>query len=141
MPITNKEISQLNGGTPLTAIAAGDLIPVTDISDTSAAASGTTKPITKRNLTRLAQATKTGDYTTTDEDDVLFLDSATDKTLNLIAGASRGAGRPYYLKNINAGIWTVDGDSAETVDGAATVLLAERDTLRIFWTGTAWESI
>lgn len=96
---------------------------------------------TRKDFVKLAAATKTADYTTTDNDDVLFLDSATAKTLTLIAGASRGVGRPYYLKNINAGVWTVDGDGSETIDGAATLDMAERDVLRIFWTGSAWESI
>lgn len=134
-------ISQLNGGTQIATVANGDLLPATDVSDTTEAASGTTKPISRKTLITLATATKTTDYTTTDDDDVLFLNSATDKTLTLIAGASRAAGRPYHLKNINAGIWTIDPNGAETIDGAATLQMAERDALRIFWTGTAWESI
>lgn len=44
------KISALNGGVALTAPAAGDLLPITDISDTTEAASGTTKPIAYASL-------------------------------------------------------------------------------------------
>ncbi len=134
-------ISGLNGGVQILTIANGDLLAGTDVSDTTEAPTGTTKPVSRKTLITLATATKTTDYTTTDDDDVLFLNSATDKTLSLIAGASRAAGRPYLLKNINSGVWTIDPNGAETIDGAASLQMAERDALRIFWTGTAWESI
>lgn len=132
-------ISQLNGGVQITVVANGDLLAATDASDPTEDPDGTTKPISRKTLITLATATKTTDYTTTDDDDILFLNSATDKTLSLIAGASRGAGRPYYLKNINAGVWTIDPNAAETIEGAATLNLAERDRAQIVWTGSAWE--
>lgn len=84
--------------------------------------------------------TKTNDYTTIGSDDIIFLNSPTDKTLSLIAGASRGTGRPYYVKNINVGVWTIDPNGAEVIDGAAALNLAERDKVVIIWTGTAWET-
>lgn len=139
--MASETISGLNGGVQISVVANNDLFPATDADDTTESPDGTTKPISRKTIITLAVATKTTDYTTTDDDDILFLNSATDKTLSLIAGASRGAGRPYLLKNINSGVWAIDPDGAENVDGAATVSLAERDTLRIYWTGTAWESI
>src|SRR5687768_6920254 len=96
---------------------------------------------TRKNFVKLATAIKTTDHTTTDDDDVLFLNSATSKTLSLILGATRGSGRPYYVKNINAGVWTIDPNGSETINGAATLDVAEGDSLMICWTGSAWESI
>lgn len=46
----NEIISQLNGGVALATPADGDLIPITDVSDTTEAASGTTKPIAVQSL-------------------------------------------------------------------------------------------
>jgi hypothetical protein len=43
-------ISQLNGGVALAATADGDLLPITDVSDTTEDANGTTKKITLNNL-------------------------------------------------------------------------------------------
>lgn len=42
--MANEIISGLNGGTQLTSLAGNDLFPVTDTSDTTEAATGTTKP-------------------------------------------------------------------------------------------------
>lgn len=139
--MATETISGLNGGVQISVVANNDLLPATDASDTTESTDGTTKPISRKTLITLAVATKTTDYTTTDDDDVLFLNAATSKTLTLIAGASRGAGRPYYVKNINSGVWTIDPNGAETIDGAANIEIAERDTARIYWTGTAWETI
>lgn len=133
-------ISELNGGVQATVAANNDLFPGTDASDTTESGDGTTKPYSRKTLITLASTTKATDYTTTDDDDILFLNSATDKTLTLMAGASRGEGRPYHVKNINAGVWTLDPNGAETIDGAATLNLADRDKVTIIWTGTAWET-
>jgi len=132
--------SKISGLSELTTPANDDQIEIVDKSDTSISPTGRNKWISKPNLIRLTVAIKTTDYTTTDDDDVLFLNAATDKTLSLIAGASRGVGRPYYVKNINSGVWAIDPNGAETIDGAATLNLAERDKAIIHWTGTAWET-
>lgn len=48
--MSDEAISQLNSGTELTSPAVGDLLPATDISDTTEATTGTTKPIRVDNL-------------------------------------------------------------------------------------------
>lgn len=48
--MSDEAISQLNSGIELTAPAVGDLLPITDISDTTEATTGTTKPIRVDNL-------------------------------------------------------------------------------------------
>lgn len=57
--MANEIISGLNGGVALTTPAAGDLLPITDISDTTEAATGTTKKITVANLLSAAGASGT----------------------------------------------------------------------------------
>ncbi len=48
--MADPKISALNSGTELTAPAIGDLLPIVDISDTTEATTGTTKPIRVDNL-------------------------------------------------------------------------------------------
>jgi len=84
---------------------------------------------------------KTADYTFDEnEDDVVIANSAADHTFTLPPGDDRGA-RPYTLKNINTGIATWAPDGAETINGEASIEVAERESYTIIWTGTAWESI
>lgn len=49
--MADPKISALNSGTELTAPAVGDLLASVDISDTTEAATGTTKPLRIDNLT------------------------------------------------------------------------------------------
>lgn len=85
-------------------------------------------------------AVKTATYTVSaTEDDALIYNSASAGTFNLPAGASRGP-RPYYFKSIGAGLLTLDPNGAEAIDGAATLDLAERESVAAFWTGSAWET-
>lgn len=62
--MANEIISQLNGGVQLTAPAPGDLIPITDVSDTTEAPTGTTKPIPYAKLMAAAIAVACSDETT-----------------------------------------------------------------------------
>lgn len=59
--------SKITDFTTLTSVASGDLIPIVDISDTTQAASGTTKKITQANFIAgvLASPTLTGTVTLT----------------------------------------------------------------------------
>lgn len=50
--MANEIITQLNSSVALTAPASGDVIPVTDVSDTTEAATGTTKPMTLADTTK-----------------------------------------------------------------------------------------
>ena len=88
----------------------------------------------------VAYAAKTGTYTATATDCVVNCTSGT-FTVALPAAAGAGAGRLYVVKNSGAGTITVDGDGAETIDGAATATVAAGAAVRLVCTGSAWITI
>lgn len=59
-------------------------------------------------------------------------------TVNLPAAASH-TGRVFYIKNINSGIVTIDGNASETIDGATTYSLTlQYQGVLIVSDGTNW---
>jgi hypothetical protein len=45
--------------------------------------------------------------------------------------AATGTGRVYIIKNINTGVVTVDGASAETIDGSATIDVYQWESVQL----------
>jgi hypothetical protein len=87
-----------------------------------------------------AYVTKTGAYTATNADYVIDCTSGT-FTVTLPASSGR-TGRILIIKNSGAGTITVDGNSSETIDGAATVTLSvQYATIQIMSDGTNWKTI
>ena len=87
-----------------------------------------------------AYVTKTGAYTATNDDYVIDCTSGT-FTVTLPASSGR-TGRILIIKNSGAGTITVDGNSSETIDGAATYSLAvQYATVQIMSDGTNWKII
>jgi len=87
-----------------------------------------------------AYVTKTGAYTATNDDYVIDCTSGT-FTVTLPASSGR-TGRILIIKNSGAGTITVDGNGAETIDGAATYSLAvQYATIQIISDGTDWKII
>lgn len=63
-------------------------------------------------------------YTILSSDTIVMADTtAGNITINLLAFAS-APDRPVWIKNTGAGEVTIDGNGAETIDGAATLVLA-----------------
>lgn len=87
-----------------------------------------------------AYVTKTGAYTATNDDYVIDCTSGT-FTVTLPASSGR-TGRILIIKNSGAGTITVDGNAAETIDGAATYSLSvQYATVQIMSDGTNWKII
>jgi len=83
---------------------------------------------------------RTTAYTATTSDYLIDCTSGT-FTITLYA-ASGNAGRILMVKNSGAGTITVDGNGAETIDGAATYSLAvQYATVQIMSDGTNWKII
>jgi hypothetical protein len=87
-----------------------------------------------------AYVTKTGAYTATNDDYVIDCTSGT-FTVTLPASSGR-TGRILIIKNSGAGTITVDGNGAETIDGAATYAISvQYGTIQIMSDGTNWKII
>jgi hypothetical protein len=88
------------------------------------------------------QVTKSAAYTATAGDYVILCDTDTAGaafTITLPAAASH-TGRVYYVKNTGTGHFdvTVDGNGAETIDGAATQTVIDGNCLAVVCDGTEW---
>lgn len=146
--MANEKISLLNGGVKLTAPAKNDLLPITDVSDTTEAASGTTKPIDREVLVGRTIRTISSNDTAVETDDVVFLNTASGTvTLATMSATSRIVDnhcRPLTIKNIgtagNSGF--VNPNGSETLDGdAANYELVDGDSITIIpRTTSAWET-
>jgi len=94
-------------------------------------------------LKKLSFATKTAAYTAGREKVILVNTSGGSLTVTL-PPASDNEGNFFYIKDIDSGVNTVtiDGNGAETIDGAATlVLAAARGTALIFCDGSQWHRL
>lgn len=83
--------------------------------------------------------------TLTDADDVLLVNTTSGAvTVTLPPAASARRDRPYIVKKINAGAnnVTLDGDGAETIDGAASVVWnTQWQVTRVVSDGSAWYTV
>lgn len=85
----------------------------------------------------LNTVTKTADYTATVNDDVIVANKATAITITL--PAATGSGRRFIVKSIGVGACTIDGDGADTIDGAATAVLTQWDAAQLIdYASNAW---
>lgn len=71
----------------------------------------------------------TDTYTATNAENVIICNKATAFTITL--PSATGIGQTFYIKNIGAGLVTVDGASSETIDGSLTAELLQYDCLEI----------
>ena len=133
--MANKKISSLGslGGTP----NASDIIPITDVSDTTGSAQGTTKKVTVANLVAASPvqsvAGRTGTVTLSNSD-ISGLGTAATTDSTAYATAAQGATADTALQSVSAGDLTdgnFDGTSISGFDatindqtGTAYTLLA-----------------
>lgn len=85
--------------------------------------------------------TKTAAYTVTSGDDgKLIVATSGTWTLTLPAAASVGDGFTVDVLNSGSGVITIDGDSSETINGSATLVLKGTEGGRLFCDGSNWHS-
>lgn len=84
---------------------------------------------------------KSSAYTVVEGDrgDVLFCTSTF--TLSLTAAATLGDGFSFGLVNTGTGSITIDPNGAETIDGAATKVLAPNQSCIVITDGTLWRTV
>lgn len=86
-------------------------------------------------------SSKSAAYTITVGDDVVLVDATTGAITVTLPKAGPYVGISFTVKKIDASAnaVTVDGDGAETIDGAAnTPLAAQWDRVTVVSNGTAW---
>ncbi len=114
----NKKISALGslGGTP----NASDIIPITDVSDTTGSAQGTTKKVTVANLVAASPvqsvAGKTGTVTLSNSD-ISGLGTAATTDSTAYATAAQGATADTALQSVSAGDLTDGNFDGEAILG------------------------
>lgn len=84
---------------------------------------------------------KTANYTAgADDNGQLITLGGSGATLSLTAAATLGAGWRCRVRNINSGsgLWTIDPDSSETIDGKTTLTVGLGECIDIFCDGTGF---
>jgi hypothetical protein len=61
-------------------------------------------------------------------------------TLSLLAAATAGDGFLFYVRNDGTGIWTIDPNASETIDGLTTVKIYPGEGFAIICDGSNWRS-
>lgn len=87
-------------------------------------------------------STKTGAYSATTSDYILLGDATSAAFTVTLPAAASSADCLLYLKKIDSSVnaVTVDGNAAETIDGATTYALADQyDSVLLFCDGTGWQ--
>ena len=89
-------------------------------------------------------STKTDTYTMSATEganlDVIVCNKSSAMTVNL--PAATGSGRIIHVKSINTGAVTIDGDSNDTIDGMATKVLAQWDSMMLLdYAANSWQII
>ena len=116
--MANKKISSLGslGGTP----NASDIIPITDVSDTTGSAQGTTKKVTVANLVAASPvqsvAGRTGSVTLSNTD-ISGLGTAATTDSTAYATAAQGATADTALQSVSAGDLTDGNFDGEAILG------------------------
>jgi hypothetical protein len=99
----------------------------------------TSTQFTTQSFSALTTA-KTANYTTAFND--YFIDCTSGTFTVTLQAAASYQGRVLIIKNSGAGTITVDGNGAETIDGAATYSLSvQYATIQIISDGTNWKII
>jgi hypothetical protein len=87
---------------------------------------------------------KTADYTVLDEDSFVICTPTSDMTLNLpaVAGCSSSSFvKVLVVRNYGTANVTLDGNSSETIDGAATLIVRPTQSVILIANGTGWYTI
>lgn len=86
----------------------------------------------------------TATYTIALDDDIILATGASPFTATLPPAASAydantKTGKVYWIMNVDADDCTIEGDGAETINGAANVLLdVQYEWIEVVSNGTAW---
>ncbi|TCU68253.1 hypothetical protein EDE08_109350 [Bradyrhizobium sp. R2.2-H] len=133
---------------------AGDLSSANNLSDlanaaTAAANLGVVRYGGSQSLTAAQKAqvaaniqqaslAKSASYTVVANDFGALIKLTSSGTLSLTAAAALGDGFECHLTNTGAGVWTIDPNSSELVDGATTIRLSPKQSCTLRCDGTGF---
>lgn len=95
----------------------------------------------KNDVRKVPVSSKTSAYTALVTDDVLLVDATSGAFTVTLPTVATSTGKILKLKKIDSSVnaITIDGNGAETIDGAATIALVEQyESLSLVCNGTAW---
>jgi hypothetical protein len=96
------------------------------------------------SLLKQTVVSKSGDYTATDNDDVILVTTAGSTITITLPAASGRTGKVFNIKKVDSGTGkvVVDGNGAETIDGLASVQIAfQYETIHIVCDGSGWQFV
>lgn len=89
----------------------------------------------------LFHTTKSSNYTVLITDDKYLIDCSSTFTLALTAAATLGNGFAIWVRNVGAGVVTINPDGSETIGGATTLTVAVGEAYLVQCTGSAFNAI
>lgn len=112
---------------------AGDLSSANNLSDLASAETA------RKNLgIQQASVGKSASYTVVANDFGALIKLTSSGTLSLTAAATMGDGFECHLTNTGTGVWTIDPNSSEQIDGAATIRLSPKQSCTVRCDGTGF---
>jgi hypothetical protein len=91
------------------------------------------------NITNEASA-KAGDYTVIATDRYAAFDLTGSHTLTLTAAATLADGFIVYVRNAGTGVWTIDADGSEEIDGRTTIKVYQGEAFALICDGAGWRT-
>lgn len=88
-----------------------------------------------------ATTAKSSNYTVAATDRRKAFALSSSATLSLPAAATAGDGFTFYVRNVSTGIWTIDPDGSETIDGKTTIVVYPGEKFAVYADGSAWGTI
>lgn len=86
---------------------------------------------------KISKSVQTTTYTILTSDELIICNSATPFTVTLPVAS--GSGQKYYVKNINTGLVTIEGDTSDTIDSASNQTLYQWESaILIDYAANAW---
>jgi hypothetical protein len=85
-------------------------------------------------------AAKSAAYTVVAADRGKVFNCTTTFTLSLTAAATLGSGFSFIVANIGTGLITIDPNSSELINGAATITVSPGEQVMVTGNGTAWRA-
>lgn len=135
------KVVQLDGSAKLPAVDGSQLTNVVSAGSLSVtSAQALTAAQKAQGLANLAQvsATKTADYTVVANDRGGLIKLSGTHTLSLTAAATLGDGWRCDIRNTGTGVWTIDPNASETVNGLTTFNVYPGENMRLICDGGAF---